>query len=72
MPDWLLRVLVFASALTLFVPVRWHVWGGRLKDHRWKVTSLTFGQMVAAERKHPVRSVAVWSAILALLTWMAT
>lgn len=72
MSIWTARALVFVVAFVLFVPVRWHVWGGRLKDQRWRFLNLTFGQLVQHERANRAVSVAVWAAVLALLTWMAT
>lgn len=72
MPLLLLRVVVFAAAFILFVPVRWRVWGGRLRNHRWKFLSITFGEMVDRERARPWVSITAWAMVIALLTFLST
>ncbi len=72
MPLALVRLLVFVAAFVLFVPVRWHVWGGRLREYRWRFLKASFGQMVDAERAHLAASLITWTVILGLLTWIST
>lgn len=72
MPLNVLRVILFVGGFVLFVPVRWHVWGGRLRDYRWKFLSMTFGQMVDKERAHPWVSIPSWIVVIALLTLAST
>lgn len=72
MPIAAVRILVFCAAFVLFVPVRWHVWGGRLRDYRWRFLRLSFGQIVDLERAHKRTSIPAWILILGLLTWLST
>lgn len=72
MPIAVVRILVFTAAFILFVPVRWHVWGGTLRDYKWRFLRLSFGQIVDIERANKRSSIPAWIAILALLTWLST
>jgi hypothetical protein len=66
------RVLIFIAAFVLFVPVRWRVWGGRLRDNRWFFLNKTFGEIVDAERRRSLVVVPIEAAVLALLTYLST
>lgn len=72
MPISVVRILVFTAAFILFVPVRWHVWGGKLRDYKWRFLRLSFGQIVDLERANKRRSIPAWILILGLLTWLST
>jgi len=71
-PIAVVRILVFTAAFILFVPVRWHVWGGKLRDYKWRFLRLSFGQIVDIERANKRSSIPAWIAILGLLTWLST
>ncbi|MDP2233400.1 MAG: hypothetical protein Q8K89_07170 [Actinomycetota bacterium] len=72
MPIAAVRILVFTAAFILFVPVRWHIWGGKLRDYKWNFLDTTFGQMVDKERANKPVSVTVWVVVIALLTVLST
>ncbi|MDP2233853.1 MAG: hypothetical protein Q8K89_09470 [Actinomycetota bacterium] len=65
-------ILVFTIAFILFVPVRWYVWGGRLRDYKWNFVNSTFGQMVDKERANKPLSITIWVVVIGLLTLFST
>ncbi len=72
MPIAAVRILVFTAAFILFVPVRWHVWGGKLRDYKWNFLDTTFGQMVDKEQANKPVSITIWVVLIALLTLLST
>jgi len=66
------RILVFTAAFILFVPVRWHVWGGRLRDYKWNFLETTFGQMVDKERANKPLSITIWALVIGVFTLLST
>lgn len=72
MPIEAVRVLVFTTAFILFVPVRWHVWGGRLRDYKWNFVETTFGQMVDKERANKPLSITIWVLVIGVFTVFST